>query len=145
MVFFLIDMEIYVKVIFSILGLVTLVLGLIRLQKLKYLFKKGILLNGVIADFSMSGDADGANDINPIVEYIDNEDLKTYRFESGIQKSILGRYVKGENVEIIMMKIKGERICEINNKVLLYIGPFTLILFGFTSLLAVLIFILYGF
>jgi hypothetical protein len=138
-----INMEIYVKVIFVILGFVTLIFGFIRLHKLNCLFKRGIFLNGVVVAFSMSRDADGANEFNPIVEYIDNEDLNIYRFESGIQKGIIDRYVEGEKVEIIMMKIRGKRFCEINNKLLLYVGPFTLILFGLLSLLGVLISILY--
>lgn len=132
-------METYVKVMFGIVGSVTLIFGFFRLHRLNCLFKKGILLNGVIVAFSMSRDADGANEFNPIVEYIDDEDLNTYRFESGIQKGIIERYVKGEKVEIVLMKTKGKRFCEINNKRLLYVGSFTLILFGFLSLLVVLI------
>jgi len=119
---------------FSLIGIRSIIFSFFHILKVKKLYQEGHFSNGRITGFQRVGvgDADGADELNPIVENDYNQN--TYTFISYIQKGILDRYIKDEQVEVIFDPLNIMKTAEINDRKMLMASAYINLIFGISCI-----------
>lgn len=113
------------NLIVMILSIVTLILGVFVLKHSIKLFKtnkllvsEGIKLQGKVYGFQLVKDPDG-NYKKPIIQYTDPYDKSISYFNSNYDKGKwFDVYEKGDEVEILYLRIEDKKVVKISNRLL---------------------------